>query len=332
AVTGVISQVSDAFINVFSEETGTNIEEVLCTVEKTKQAFLQLIKALKNQDISLIIVIDELERCKPEHALRFLECLKHVMCLGEIRYIISVDIDYLKNAVSHFYGNKIDPVDYLRKFFIVGYKLTRIKQDNFLTFINEFGQNTELNKIIAFVASETNSDLRTIERFLYILEASCKEREPEIFDIDSWESGSSIDGHVRRLSAYFYIWLFFMSYKDKEFINLVKLAGQKKLSELSENQQKLLSGKIVNFLNHIDTSSFSFKNFLRKTKSFFAQPDLNAVPPDRQADLEAINYNFARLVRGSRVINIQSTEYFNNNHFPYIHALIDSLEACNFLI
>lgn len=90
--------------------------------EATEKAIDQFRKALStalydSNKSKLIILIDELDRCRPTYAIEVLECIKHLFNISGIIFVIAVDNEQLQNAVSSVYGSKLDGDGYLRKFF-----------------------------------------------------------------------------------------------------------------------------------------------------------------------------------------------------------------------
>ena len=67
------------------------------------------------KDKPIVIIIDELDRCKPDYAIKTLEILKHIFDIPGFVFILSVDEEQLKNSVQTLFGN-IDYEGYKRKF------------------------------------------------------------------------------------------------------------------------------------------------------------------------------------------------------------------------
>lgn len=72
---------------------------------------------------SLIIVIDELDRCRPDYALSVLEIIKHLFNVKGIQFILGVNLEALGHSVSKRYGEKIDSERYLRRFVNIIFEL-----------------------------------------------------------------------------------------------------------------------------------------------------------------------------------------------------------------
>ena len=65
----------------------------------------------------LVIFVDELDRCKPDYAIRLLERVKHYFANENITFVFSVNIDELQHTICKFYGSSFDACRYLDRFF-----------------------------------------------------------------------------------------------------------------------------------------------------------------------------------------------------------------------
>lgn len=65
---------------------------------------------------SLVFVIDELDRCRPDYALEVLEVIKHFFSVPHVHFVLGVNLSALENSVKVSYGNNIDAQAYLKKF------------------------------------------------------------------------------------------------------------------------------------------------------------------------------------------------------------------------
>lgn len=69
------------------------------------------------EEKTIIIVVDELDRCMPEYAIKVLERLHHIFSgVENLVTILSIDSKQLENSVKQIYGDKVDVEKYLRKF------------------------------------------------------------------------------------------------------------------------------------------------------------------------------------------------------------------------
>ena len=68
-------------------------------------------------DKHLVIIIDELDRCKPSHAVQLLEWVKHAFLVDGVHFIFGVHISQLAHSVAGVYGVGFDGSSYLERFF-----------------------------------------------------------------------------------------------------------------------------------------------------------------------------------------------------------------------
>lgn len=64
----------------------------------------------------LILVIDELDRCRPDYALSLLEVVKHFFAVKGVRFVLGVSLEALEHSVRQRYGAGVDAGLYLQKF------------------------------------------------------------------------------------------------------------------------------------------------------------------------------------------------------------------------
>lgn len=64
----------------------------------------------------LVIIIDELDRCRPPFALQVLERMKHFFSVTGVHFVLGVHLGQLRNSVEAVYGKSIDANKYLQKF------------------------------------------------------------------------------------------------------------------------------------------------------------------------------------------------------------------------
>lgn len=93
--------------------------------------FKTVLKELKENLASLaqyhtvLIIVDELDRCLPEYTIRVLERLHHLFNdIPNIQIIISTDREQLEQTVKQIYGAKTDAKKYLNKFISFELNLT----------------------------------------------------------------------------------------------------------------------------------------------------------------------------------------------------------------
>jgi len=64
----------------------------------------------------VVIFVDELDRCRPDYAVSFLEVIKHVFDVEGVVFVLAVDYDHLSSSTKALYGAELNFEEYFRKF------------------------------------------------------------------------------------------------------------------------------------------------------------------------------------------------------------------------
>lgn len=79
----------------------------------------------------LVMVVDELDRCRPTFAIELLERIKHLFDVPYLVFVIGMDEEQLKKSLKSVYGD-IDAQNYLLKFIDVETTLPPLSTDEFI--------------------------------------------------------------------------------------------------------------------------------------------------------------------------------------------------------
>lgn len=85
-----------------------------------RTAISELPKALGGQESSsgkAIVIIDELDRCRPDFAIGVLEILKHLFDADDLHFILVTNREFLVESVRAKYGLQSHASEYLEKFY-----------------------------------------------------------------------------------------------------------------------------------------------------------------------------------------------------------------------
>ncbi|AIJ06461.1 hypothetical protein JH146_1619 [Methanocaldococcus bathoardescens] len=78
------------------------------------------------EDKTLVVFIDELDRCEPEHILDLLASIKLFFAYGEnIIYFVAVDKEAVSKAIKTKYGDVIKAEEYLEKIFNISFSMPK---------------------------------------------------------------------------------------------------------------------------------------------------------------------------------------------------------------
>lgn len=85
-----------------------------------------------NGNRPLMVMIDELDRCRPSYAVEFLEVAKHMFSVDRIVFVLAVNSDQLAHSVRALYGHDFDAEGYLRRFFDVDFRMPEPDRQAFI--------------------------------------------------------------------------------------------------------------------------------------------------------------------------------------------------------
>ena len=75
-------------------------------IKQMKAALAEVVSSLESKDRSapIIIVIDELDRCRPTYAIKLLEEIKHLFDVPGLVFVFGMHGDQLAHSVKAAYG------------------------------------------------------------------------------------------------------------------------------------------------------------------------------------------------------------------------------------
>lgn len=74
-------------------------------------------------DRPLIVMIDELDRCRPTYAVELLEVAKHLFAVHGVVFVLAVNRSELAHSIRALYGDEFNAEGYLHRFFDVDFRL-----------------------------------------------------------------------------------------------------------------------------------------------------------------------------------------------------------------
>jgi hypothetical protein len=129
AVTAGVSEITGPVASAVGNQATLNGENAAQAYWKqadgrraAMEEFRAALTALTNPDGNgdptqkLVIVIDELDRCRPDYALQMLEVIKHFFATPGVHFVLGTNMQELANSVRARYGAGIDAERYLHKF------------------------------------------------------------------------------------------------------------------------------------------------------------------------------------------------------------------------
>lgn len=142
------------------------VSEVV-TIEERRSAVLDIVDSLLTDGKRLVIIVDELDRCRPDFAVNLLEVIKHYYSSDKIVFIFMTNNRQLAETVKHHYGVQFDGYAYLDKLYDVLFDLPHPNMDHYLTQQLDVGDDSYwINMLVRDIVKQFSMSLRETNRYV----------------------------------------------------------------------------------------------------------------------------------------------------------------------
>lgn len=139
----VVSSISSSFlggaISISSKELLDNFKDTDPIINFRKQLTSFIAKIPKKK---LVIIVDELDRCRPDYAMKTLECIKHFFDIEGLFIIIPTNTNALNDSIKSLYGidncGRKSKENYFQKFFNDERTIKKPTQEDYLYIVNQY--------------------------------------------------------------------------------------------------------------------------------------------------------------------------------------------------
>ncbi len=111
------STASNLVGNLIEDRLNSHAEDIEM-IESFKVILSELPSKLQaaGEDKPLVIIIDELDRCRPTFAVELVEKIKHLFSVENVVFLLVMNKEQLEESIKCIYGQNIDAHTYLQKF------------------------------------------------------------------------------------------------------------------------------------------------------------------------------------------------------------------------
>lgn len=145
-----------------TEDLLEEIKNQRCRKEKICN-FLEVIRLEKAERI--VIFIDELDRCKPDYAVKLLERIKHYFENDNVTFVFSVNLTELQHTIKKYYGDNFDATRYINRFFDIIIPLPPVSIDKIYDIQDSYLFNAN-NKKIGKICKYFGFQMREISKYV----------------------------------------------------------------------------------------------------------------------------------------------------------------------
>lgn len=168
-------------VEAIKSKTGVNFGDIIKTPEDDGKiydqyfGFQNVIKKVQGQiveiskDQTVVIIVDELDRCLPSYAIKVLERIHHIFNeLENVVVIIAMEKKQIENSLHQIYGDEMNVDRYLKKIISFSFQLDNGSANNFTekyaSFVEMFSlqEQVELEKFLKEITQ--GIDIRTQEK------------------------------------------------------------------------------------------------------------------------------------------------------------------------
>ncbi len=135
-IKSVEKDLKDSDLQEIGKELYKSYNFKLSAYRKLKDELSAYVEGLDKKP--LIILVDELDRVRPDYAVKFLEAIKHIFSVHGICFVLAVDRDQLECSVRQLYGN-VDFENYYRRFITREASLAIPKNLDLIGFVRQLG-------------------------------------------------------------------------------------------------------------------------------------------------------------------------------------------------
>lgn len=145
-------------------------ENPLETIKKGKnihQATKNFLESIMNERGNrLVIIIDELDRCRPEYAVKLLERVKHYFDNDRITFVFSTNLKELQHTIRRYYGNDFNASKYLDRFFDLRVTLPKADYRKFYALMDFDNTQYKYDIVCSAVIEAYHFELREVAKYL----------------------------------------------------------------------------------------------------------------------------------------------------------------------
>ena len=122
----------------------------------------------------LLIIIDELDRCNPEFAVKLLERIKHYFNNDKVTFVFAVNLAELQITIRKYYGNEFNASRYLDRFFDLRVALPPPNMEKFYNTIGFNHRDPRLGSLIEImklVFKKEHMQMRDCIKFVSLMKS-----------------------------------------------------------------------------------------------------------------------------------------------------------------
>ena len=130
----VLGEAVDGFADSHADLRVTGYREARKSVTGFRHALEEVARSVSAdpEHPLLVVMVDELDRCRPSFAVELLEVAKHLFTVDGVVFVIAVNRAELVHSIKALYGTGFDALGYLSRFLDVDFRLPDPDRSRFI--------------------------------------------------------------------------------------------------------------------------------------------------------------------------------------------------------
>lgn len=208
----------------------------------------------KGEKEKLIVLIDELDRCRPSFAIEILEIIKHLFYQSKIIFVLGINISQLSHSINALYGANFQSKPYLKRFIDIEMRFPIPDNQEFIDYLM------------------TNYHLNKLDDFQILIESFCSTSDYFNLNLrDIYKTIFLLNYSIRFLNRYDKITILYLQFlvcfkvaMSEEYKSFVSSEGDNVTSKYEDSMRAKLKRENI-FLEHIQNDKFLFSLILKKS-------------------------------------------------------------------
>ena len=163
---GLIDSYADGYVKSY--------EEAKKSTNALRENLGEFVKSAEPEaEQPVVVLVDELDRCRPEYALLMLERIKHVFNVDGLVFVLAMDKQAICSVIRTKYGTEFRAADYLRRFVDLELNLPIPKYEEYATMIaedihvnNKYVSQEDLCRLLSSLGKALPVSLRQTKRIV----------------------------------------------------------------------------------------------------------------------------------------------------------------------
>lgn len=251
----------EKIINCHENLKNTEAKNSIYTEYKQFETELNNLKSFlgdwaKSMNKPIVIIIDELDRCRPDYAVKTLEILKHFFDIKGFVFVLAIDEEQLKNSVETLFGTK-NFDGYKRKFINNSFILPAPNKVKFTDFLYD---KSGLSNVVKQIEScEKDLVFKTVLKDMELRHVS---NDPALQKERDYNNSQTSEQIIKHYFAAYSIWFKFSLRQMEQIFDRLVL-----FSKYILNCDELYSPDLAVFLICLHEFDLAIYNKLRSSSS-----------------------------------------------------------------